>query len=254
MGETRQERIARLQNTILGYRADGRPIYPIAGGSSDPENDGDTPGSGEGSGEETPDSDGEGREGQSGGETGGSGSRSIESLPDWAQAEIRAARRGEGDKRTRLRAVEKERDEYKSLLDKLRAVFDPNGGEDTDPAKLAEKAAKERDEKDAALREKTIELAVYRTAGRLGGDADALLDSRSFQQLAGKLDPASETFASDLEAVIREAVEKNPKLRAAQGAPRSGSEFTGGSGGPSPSNKPRTGDIGAWRKYLRGGD
>ncbi|HEY8588483.1 MAG TPA: hypothetical protein VIL55_02910 [Naasia sp.] len=108
--------------------------------------------------------------------------------------------------RTQLRTVEQERDEARKALT---------------PAQEAAQA-------------RALELAVVRTAPSKGANPDALLDSRSFQTAVSKLDPASDTFAADLESAIASAVEANSSLRAApQGARRSGgADFTGGAPAP----------------------
>lgn len=239
----RDPRATHAVGDVLGYRRDGRPIYPIAGGS------GDDDGGGNGGGDDprgtpdpgnTPDDQPGQQQGQPGsagapsddedGDRGGS----VDELPAWAQREIRQARKGEGDKRTKLRSVEQQLDQYKSTLDKLRQALDPDGGDNDDPATLAERAQQERDEKDQALRQKAIELEVYRKAAGHNADPDALLDSRTFLAAASKLDVDSDDFADELDSAIRQAVDNNSKLRAGQAPPRSsGSEFTGGSGGSS---------------------
>jgi hypothetical protein len=63
-------------------------------------------------------------------------------------------------------------------------------------------------------RQTQVELAVYKSAGKHGGDPDALLDSRGFAQAIAKLDPASPEFAASVEKAVKEAVEANPKLAA----------------------------------------
>lgn len=86
--------------------------------------------------------------------------------------------------------------------------------------------------KDSELRQSRVELALYRTAGPAGADAEALLDSRRFMAQVDKLDPASDTFSADLASAIKAAVEADPKLATATGPvpERSGGEITGGSG------------------------
>lgn len=151
------------------------------------------------------------------------------------------------DKKT----TEQELSQYKGKLDQLRKALDPDASQEEDPAKVAERATQERDEKDKELRELRIERASEKAARKHGADSDALTDSKSFAKQASELDPTAEDFAEQMDALVKSTVDANPKLRAAQATPRSGSEFTGGTGGQS-SNKPRSGDTNAWRKYLRG--
>ncbi|MCD0446465.1 hypothetical protein LO763_22880 [Glycomyces sp. A-F 0318] len=60
-------------------------------------------------------------------------------------------------------------------------------------------------EAQSALRARDVELAVYKTAGNTGADAAALLDSRSFMARVDGLDPAAESYATDLATLITEA-------------------------------------------------
>lgn len=90
-----------------------------------------------------------------------------------------------------------------------------------DPEQLAQQLTEER-------RERYAEKAA-RSAGL---DVDALLDSRSFAKKLDGLDPASDTFTSDLESLIT-SYQDNPKYKAtgqAPAPPRSSADFSGGSG------------------------
>lgn len=110
-------------------------------------------------------------------------------------------------------------------------------GAPPDPNKLA--ADLERARADA--KQKAVELAVYRTAGKAGADADALLDSRAFQKAVADLDPAADDFAEQVTAAIGTVVEANPRYKLPEPAkpepPKptvaksSGGEFTGTPGG-----------------------
>ncbi|MFE2019881.1 hypothetical protein ACFW9O_17780 [Streptomyces sp. NPDC059499] len=74
-----------------------------------------------------------------------------------------------------------------------------------------------------------MELHVYRTAHRLGADADALLDSRSFCDEIDSIDPGDDpkAFNAAVEKAIRGAIQRTPSLRARAG--RSGADLSGGS-------------------------
>jgi hypothetical protein len=77
----------------------------------------------------------------------------------------------------------------------------------------------------------TRELAVLRTAQRLGANGDALLDSRSFMEGVAGLDtadPAALTAA--VTERVNAALAANPALRAGPTAGRSGGDLGGGSG------------------------
>ncbi len=122
----------------------------------------------------------------------------------------------------------KARDAETAAQAKIAAALEALGIKpDTDPAEAAKQAATERDNAAAAAREATLNLAVYKAASKAGADADALLDSNSFRNAIGEVDP------SDVAAVntaIENAVKANPRFKLAQAASASGSDFTGGSG------------------------
>jgi len=129
----------------------------------------------------------------------------------------------------------------KAQMDALAAVFNPQGDEPVDPAKLAEQlaaekataeaeAAKALADRDAQLRSLRVEQAAERAARAAGVEAEALLDSRTFRATVDKLDPSSETFKADLASAIEAAVAANPKLKVAPVATRSGAEIAGRSG------------------------
>lgn len=103
--------------------------------------------------------------------------------------------------------------------------------DEADPVKLAEQLAAEQ----ARARQGAVELAVFRTAGKHDGDAEALLDSRGFLASIAELDPAAAGFGKKIEEAIKDAVKNNPKLKAAgqAPAPRSGAPVPGGPGGSS---------------------
>ncbi|MFJ9417792.1 hypothetical protein ACIRPT_27055 [Streptomyces sp. NPDC101227] len=87
----------------------------------------------------------------------------------------------------------------------------------------------------AQARQTAVELAVYRHAAAAGGDADALLDSRTF---AASLDGLGPTDTADIQAAIEAAATANPKLAAApSGLARGGAEFTGP---PAANQRPKT--------------
>ncbi|MER6663233.1 hypothetical protein ABT256_01690 [Amycolatopsis japonica] len=96
-----------------------------------------------------------------------------------------------------------------------------------DPAKLAEQVTGEQQRARAAA----VELAVFKSAGPLGADPAALVDSRAFLSAVEQLDPTAADFADKVGAAITKAVTDNPKLRAAgQAPPRSSGQHAGGSG------------------------
>ncbi|CAK7288676.1 hypothetical protein [Streptomyces misionensis] len=130
----------------------------------------------------------------------------------------------EKEKARREAAEQKAAEQQADLMKKVAAAFGLETGEEKPPTpeeltqKLAEEQARTKEFEDAA-RQTQVELAVYKSAGKHGGDPDALLDSRGFANAIAKLDPASGSFAADVEAAVKQAVEANPKLAAKPSEP-----------------------------------
>ncbi|WP_149180871.1 hypothetical protein [Streptomyces sp. TRM49041] len=189
----------------VGFRRDGRPIWPIKGGS------------GEGGDPPTPPA----------GDPNTPPTRATPPAGDPAGEQQLA------DATTRAEQAAAERDELRAALDAVTRALNPNGGEaEQDPTKLAAAVA-ERDrllaENAGALRSARVELAVARVAADQGARGDRLLNSRSFLTSVADLDPADGGFDDALTAAIKAAVDADPDLyRAAPtGPPRGGGEFNG---------------------------
>ena len=141
----------------------------------------------------------------------------------------------EAEKQKRQAAEKKSADDQAAFMKKVAAAF----GIETDEAKpptpeeLAKQLAEEQGrtkESDARARRTQVELAVYKTAGRHGGDPDALLDSRSFANAIAKLDPSADGFDEAVGKAVKTAVESNKKLAAK--APEPTPEPTPAGGAP----------------------
>lgn len=111
-----------------------------------------------------------------------------------------------------------------------------------DPAKLAEQVATAQAEaekartdaqaeitaRDERIKAMAVEKAVLLHADKLGGDAQALLDSVSFGVRVKDFDPDGDDFTDKLKAAIKAAVEDDPRLKKPEPKPkRSGGEFNG---------------------------
>ncbi|MET7933485.1 hypothetical protein [Streptomyces sp. NPDC005322] len=110
-----------------------------------------------------------------------------------------------------------------------------------DPAKLAEAVAQKDStiaERDAAIRTKDVELAVWSRADKLSAKAGALLDSRSFLKAISDLDPTAKGFTTALDQAIKDAVKDNPAYAATQSAGKSGPDLNGGTGEGSAKARP----------------
>ncbi|MFF0744208.1 hypothetical protein ACFYVL_27800 [Streptomyces sp. NPDC004111] len=196
----------RTGEAALGFRRDGRPIWPIKGGSG--EGEGTAPPAPEGAPDSGP------------------------ATPPAPQGDP-AAEQQLADATQRAEQAATERDELRAALDAVTKALNPNGGEaEQDPAKLAAAVA-ERDrllaEHADELRSARVELAIARAAADQGARGDRLLNSRSFLASVAGLNPLDKGFDEQLVAAIKSAVDADPDLyRAApQGPPRSGAEFNG---------------------------
>jgi len=215
--------LSALAGQIIGYRRDGRPIRLAAGGSEDSaasssdsdSSAGTSVGSGDGQ-------DGAADAGNDAGDVGKKPQIKGDFDPDRAARAIQAARDGE----------RKAKEAAKAANDRLAAVLraaglTPDGKED--PAEQLKAAREAAERATARARQSAVELAVYRSAGKVGADPDAVLDSRAFLAAVADLDPDDADFGDKVNAAIKAAVKANPKLAAAALSPgRQGADHTGG--------------------------
>lgn len=99
---------------------------------------------------------------------------------------------------------------FTAFMDNFAKLFGGDSKQELTPEQITQKAQ----ESDQQAREATTKLAVFQVAGKHGADPEALLDSASFVRAVGKLDPAADTFAANVESAIKAAVEKSPRLKA----------------------------------------
>ncbi|MYW34481.1 hypothetical protein [Streptomyces sp. SID2119] len=135
--------------------------------------------------------------------------------------------RTEVDEQKQKRAEDKQRaaDEQTAFMKKVAAAFGLETDEAKPPtpeelAKQLDEARGETKESRAQARQTQVELAVYKTAGKHGGDPDALLDSRSFANAIAKLDPADTGFDEAVGKAVKAAVDSNKKLAAKAPEPK----------------------------------
>lgn len=133
---------------------------------------------------------------------------------------------GKGGKDALLADLAKERDKRQQLeqqlndfqssqqsqMDALAKALGLKQDEPADPAKLTAQIADEQ----VKARTAQVQLAVYRAAGALEANPDALLDSASFLASTKDIDP---TDQAAVEKAIRDAVATNPALKAAPPTP-----------------------------------
>lgn len=138
-----------------------------------------------------------------------------------------------------------------ALIKQLNTALGMPGGETTDPAELARQVQAG----EAQRRSLAAENAILRGAHAHGGDAGALVDSRTFMVKVEGLDPTSATYAADLDALIKTTVESAPRYRLAAGAtppvpPPPSGDFGGGQQQPATPAPGSAGGVEGMRDLL----
>lgn len=137
----------------------------------------------------------------------------ISSLPDWAQKQIKDARAEAAKSRTTAKQQAAEEAQRQTLAQVAKAL-----GLGEDEAPDVDGLTEQIEHSQAVAFRSSVELGVFRAASALGADAEALLDSNKFiDSLDGLVDedPRSKEFAEAVRAKVQEAVEANPKYKAA---------------------------------------
>ncbi|MFE6408159.1 hypothetical protein ACFVOR_14635 [Streptomyces sp. NPDC057837] len=222
---------------VLGYRRNGMPIYAIAGGNGEGEG-----GSGTGGQSES------GESGQSGqGESEGSGTAGDQGGQQSGQASGETGSQSGDDKdwKAHAREWEKRAKENKAAAEKGQAALEEleklRKARLTDQEKAVEEAeargrtvaeqehTKVVETKDSEIRDLRAQLAVYGRAEKHAVKVAPLLNSRSFYDALGKLDPSASGFGDKLDALIKAELKANPAI-ALQTAGKSGGDLSGGTG------------------------
>ncbi|MGW9299590.1 hypothetical protein ACWHA3_02030 [Streptomyces cyaneofuscatus] len=140
--------------------------------------------------------------------------------PERAMRAIENLREAVDDqKKKRAEDKQKAADEQADFMKKMAGLFGIETDEQKPPtpeelsAQLAEAQTRTKASDDRA-RQTQVELAVYKTAGKHGGDPDALLDSRNFAKAIEKLDPSDDGFGEAVAKAVKAAVDSNSKLAA----------------------------------------
>ncbi|MET9444994.1 hypothetical protein [Streptomyces sp. NPDC006610] len=123
------------------------------------------------------------------------------------------------EKAKREALEKKAKDDQAALMKRVAKAFGLETDEEKPPTpeELAKQLDEARGETKASreqARQTQVELAVYKTAGKYGGDPDALLDSRSFANAISKLDPTAADFDEQVGKAVKAAVDGNKKLAA----------------------------------------
>ncbi|MET9465809.1 hypothetical protein ABZY44_13580 [Streptomyces sp. NPDC006544] len=224
----RHPHASHAPRVILGWRRDGRPIHPIAGGSGE----------------------GEGVSGTEGHQPAGDPPKPAApaaqppaaaplAADDTAstiarlEKDLAAARAEAGKERTtaKANAATEARNALAQEIGKALGLV--QNDKPADPAELTQTITTQTSriaELETAARTQAVELAVHGAAARLGANAPALLDSRAFLTSVQGLDPTGADFTTLLDAAITAAVEQNQQLRGGQVPRRGGGDFAGGPG------------------------
>jgi hypothetical protein len=154
----------------------------------------------------------------------------VSQLPDWAQKIITDTRAEAAKHRTEKKATAEQVSAEQAKLNKVLSALGLNaeGQEAPDPEALASQL----EERQTELWSKSIELETHRLADKHGVKPGALTDSVKFWEAMGDVDPSDPEFATKVDAAIADAVKANPGLKATQGSPRSGADFTGAPSAP----------------------
>ena len=136
--------------------------------------------------------------------------------------------------RIKRREVEQQLAAQGETLAKLAAVFNPQADPSADPAQQAAQATAQAEQLTNRVSELQAELLVHNIAGEHGGNAVALLDSRTFTTKLHGLDPSADNYSEQVAEAIKAAVTSNATLAAAGQVPSRGGAPGAGQGPADP--------------------
>jgi len=207
--------ITRAPIVPLGYRKDGRAIWPILGGSES---------AGDGSGGDA----GQGTDDQAGGDTGQRGHQDQQGQDDQRQTfdakYVEGLRTESARYRTQLRELQQAQQAQTDAL--ARALGFKSDDDKPDAAKLTEQVTAAQ----AEARTLKVERAIDKAARAHSADEDLLTAVLAHRGDLAKLDPIADDFAAQVDALVKATVDSNPKLKAGRVPGASGADHAGGSG------------------------
>ena len=121
----------------------------------------------------------------------------------------------------------KYRTKYREMETKLNSILKALGQDEGEPD--PEQLKQQLEATQRQLRELKVESTFGRVAHKVGADVELTLAVLKTNGSLDELDPDSETFAKDLEKLIKKAIESNPKLKASQPG-KTGAEMDGQGG------------------------
>ncbi len=207
------------QRTPIGFRRNGCPIYLIQGGAVDTE-------------QQTPEQIAAAEAAATAATAAAEAAKASEPQrkETFTADEMAAVRREAAANRVKANDAETASAADKA---KLAAMLKAAGiGNDDDPVKAAETANAKAAATEARLLAVQRENALGRAARNLNADEDLLTAVLLRDGSLNQLDPNAADFKTSLDALVKQAIEANPKLKATSGrAPgTSGGDFGGGPG------------------------
>ncbi|MGI6878828.1 hypothetical protein [Microbacterium sp. gxy059] len=174
-------------------------------------------------------------------------------LPSWARKSLKKANREAAAARLEAKkAREDAENEKKSLAQSIgKALGLVADEEETPTVDSLTTRLQERDtalsSAQVALQAQRAENAVLRYATKHKGDADALLDSRGFNEKLAAIDSTASDYATQVEALVKAEVDSNSRYRKVQVAPSS----SNGAPPPAGGNNAPADDIESLRAEYR---
>lgn len=229
---------------IIGYRMDGRPIRPIAGGSEPAVEPPLTPAPAPAPAT-APEPPAPAAPPQP---PTAPAASSVEELPAWAQKNLTELRAEAAANRVKAKetadALAAFQADQAKQRDALAKAFGLAGDEPPTAEQLTERLTASNAERDAERKraqQAAVELAVLRAAATQQVDGNTLLDSRTFVSALDGLDPTAPDFGQKVTDAVNAAAEQNPRYKVAPAAPappeppaipKSGAEFGAPPQGP----------------------
>lgn len=128
--------------------------------------------------------------------------------------------------------LEKATTEQQAMLAKLGQALGltPDAGSEADPAAQVGTLTTQVETLTNRTQQLEAELLVHTIAPDAGANPVALLDSRSFADALGKIDPSADDYRDQVAAAIKGAVDTSPSFRAQGQVPSAGGAETAGQG------------------------
>lgn len=158
---------------------------------------------------------------------------SIDELPEWAQKEIRGLRDENGGRRNRAKDAEKRAEEaeqqateYQSKFDKLMEFLQGDGGGNKDPEEVIKSLQEKNASTQAELDNLRRDRALHDATTKHGADAKLTAGFIKGEGLLKELNPSDDDYAQNVESIVKQVVEDQPRLLSKQAPVSSGHSGT----------------------------